>query len=269
MNYYPDIPRGELLIAAQMYTIREQIKTPDEIWRALVKLKEIGYTAIQVSGMGEIDPQLFAEYTEELGLRVVVTHVNPNLLLENPNAIIEQHKLWNCPIVGIGGAWQWLGQPGVRYTTTDYDSVCEMLNRVGETLRAAGLGFAYHNHHFEFRRLPNGQSGMEYILERVPAENMALIADLYWLQVAGVLVEQFIREHHERIALVHFKDLLIDDNNQQIFTEIGQGNMDYRLLASLCKEYGIKVAAVEQDICRRDPMESLAMSYDYLQSLEE
>ncbi|RKX34780.1 MAG: sugar phosphate isomerase/epimerase, partial [Verrucomicrobia bacterium] len=39
-------------VAAQLYTLRDHIKTPADIAASMKKVREIGYTAVQVSGMG-------------------------------------------------------------------------------------------------------------------------------------------------------------------------------------------------------------------------
>lgn len=39
-------------LGAQMFTVREQCKTPEEIEIALEKIAQIGYRAVQVSGAG-------------------------------------------------------------------------------------------------------------------------------------------------------------------------------------------------------------------------
>ena len=42
-------------IAAQLYTLREFLKTPEDIAISLKKVKKIGFDAVQVSGLGPID----------------------------------------------------------------------------------------------------------------------------------------------------------------------------------------------------------------------
>ena len=46
--------------------------------------------------------------------------------------------------------------------------------------------------------------------------------------------------------------------------EIGEGNLDWDAIVAACDEAGVKWALGEQDRSKRDPMESLKMSYDYL-----
>ena len=46
--------------------------------------------------------------------------------------------------------------------------------------------------------------------------------------------------------------------------EVGFGNIDWDDVIAACEDANVEYALVEQDICRRDPFESLKMSYDYL-----
>lgn len=63
---------------------------------------------------------------------------------------------------------------------------------------------------------------------------------------------------------VHFKDLKVNVDNSTEMAEVGEGNLDWDSIIGVCEEAGVKWALVEQDVCRRDPFESMKMSYEYL-----
>jgi len=65
------------------------------------------------------------------------------------------------------------------------------------------------------------------------------------------------------MQVVHLKDMAIV-NRKQIFAEIGEGNMNYKEIINVCRETGVEWFVVEQDVCRRDPFESLEISLRYL-----
>ena len=46
--------------------------------------------------------------------------------------------------------------------------------------------------------------------------------------------------------------------------EIGEGNLDWDAIIAVCDDVGVKWALVEQDVCRRNPFESMKMGYNYL-----
>ena len=43
--------------------------------------------------------------------------------------------------------------------------------------------------------------------------------------------------------------------------EVGEGNMNWVGILAACKAIGVEWYAIEQDICQRDPFESLTISY--------
>jgi sugar phosphate isomerase/epimerase len=49
--------------------------------------------------------------------------------------------------------------------------------------------------------------------------------------------------------------------------EIGEGNLDWADVLAACRDAGVEWLIVEQDECRRDPFESLAISRRNLRSL--
>ena len=63
---------------------------------------------------------------------------------------------------------------------------------------------------------------------------------------------------------IHFKDLKMNLESKAEIAEVGEGNLDWDEIIAACDEAGAKWALVEQDICQRDPFESIKMSYDYL-----
>jgi len=49
--------------------------------------------------------------------------------------------------------------------------------------------------------------------------------------------------------------------------EVGEGNLNWPAILDACRSSGTEIYAVEQDICQRDPFESLAVSYRNLQAM--
>ncbi|MNI72879.1 hypothetical protein D3C73_1288470 [compost metagenome] len=68
------------------------------------------------------------------------------------------------------------------------------------------------------------------------------------------------------MQVVHLKDMAIY-GRQQVFAELGEGNMNYEEIIRACRKTGVEWYVVEQDICRRDPFESLEISLNYLKKL--
>ena len=122
----------------------------------------------------------------------------------------------------------------------------EELESIVKTLKKEGLLFGYHNHDLEFVRL-GGKQIMDWLVEETDPETVQFIVDTFWVKVGGLDPAAFIRRLGGRAMAVHFKDLKVSPE-----------------IIRACDEAGAKWALVEQDICRRDPFESMKMSYDYL-----
>lgn len=252
-------------LAAQLYTIRDFMKTDEDFAASMKKIADIGYHYVQISGTGPLNWNLAREALDRNGLSCLITHVPLDDILRHPETVIEQHRILDCPIVGIGSGGAFMAEETLRMEA--FEQHVKDLRRAGTRLRDAGLKFAYHNHQFEFRRLPDGTRVMEYLLREVPEELMGLTLDVYWLQYAGMPIPDSLRRYGDRTLCLHLKDYRVNDKLQPEFAEVGQGNIPWEPILDIAEEKGIECLAVEQDTCPGDPFESLKMSYDYLQPL--
>lgn len=118
--------------------------------------------------------------------------------------------------------WPWLA-PEYR-TLENYKKLPEMLNRIGEQVTKAGLGFAYHNHDFEFTD-HHGEHGYTSILYDTDPELVKLQMDMYWVEHSSKLnPKQLIANHPGRFVMWHIKDM---DKVSRDYTELGNGSIDY------------------------------------------
>jgi sugar phosphate isomerase/epimerase len=244
-------------IAAQLYTVRNYIKTEPDIENTLKKVKEIGYNAVQVSGMGPIEPERLKSICDKLDLAICCTHIPYGRLKNDTEAVIREHKLWNCEYIGLGS------MPNeYRGSREGFLAFVKESSEIAKRIQDAGLQFAYHNHNFEFEKF-DGITGMEILLNETDPKAFGFIIDTYWVQAGGANPVEWIRKVAGRMGVVHLKDMAII-NSQQAFAEIGQGNLDWASIIKECRDTGVNWYAVEQDICLRDPFESLKISLEYL-----
>jgi len=245
-------------IAAQLYTLREFIKTPEDIKRTLQKVKEIGYSAVQVSGMGPIDPHLLKEIVDELDLNICATHTSYERLQQDLKNVIKEHQLWNCKYVGIGSLPQAYSKDREGFTRFAKEA-----SILGGELAENGLKLIYHNHNFEFER-HGDELAMNILMSKSDPDKLGFEIDTYWVQAGGGSPVSWLKKVAGRIDVVHFKDMALT-NEKQIMAEIGEGNLDWESIIDVCREINVKWYAVEQDVCTKDPFESLEISFKYLQ----
>ncbi len=248
---------NEMNVTAQLYTLREFLKTPEEIRKALRKVKAIGYHAVQASGLGPIEPQHLKQLADEAGVRICVTHISYDRLKDDLDEVIKDHKIWNCRYVGLGSMPEQF-----RSSKDGYIAFSKEFNEVSKKLFNEGLKFVYHNHNFEFEKF-DGVTGLDLLLNNTDPETFGIELDTYWVQSGGANPVEWIKKVEGRMDVVHFKDMAIKGRQQQ-FAEIGQGNLNWSNIIAVCRETNVKWYAVEQDKCDHDPFESLKISLEYL-----
>jgi sugar phosphate isomerase/epimerase len=243
-------------IAAQLYTLRQFTTTPSGLDDAMSRVKAIGYSAVQISGIGEMDPRIVKEIADRHKLSICATHISEDRLKYDLERVIQEHQLWGCRYVGVGGM-----PPEYRVNKEGYISFATEFSEIGKKLQEAGLQFIYHNHKFEFQKF-NGMTGMETIIQHADA-SFGFEIDTYWVQAGGANPVEWIYRVKDRMQVVHLKDMAISDD-QQVYAEIGEGNMDWTAILKACRDTGVEWYVVEQDTCPGDPYESLEISYRYL-----
>lgn len=244
-------------IAAQLYTLRDYTKTPEQIVSTLERVRSIGYQAVQLSGIGQIEPMNLKSITDRLGIVICATHTAYDRLIGDLDAVIKEHQLLKCCYVGLGAM-----PVKFRKDAYSYREFMRIIDPIARELADKGLKFVYHNHHFEFEKY-NGITGMEILLHETDPAVFSFELDTYWVQSGGANPVDWIRKMSGRIDVIHFKDMSIIDN-QQAFAEIGEGNLNWSDIIVACRESHIKWYAVEQDRCYRDPFESMEISFKYL-----
>lgn len=254
-------------IAAQLFTVRDFTQTREDFASSMARIREIGYRAVQISQIGAIADADIKRIADDNGLTICNTHVPVDLLQNAPDAVIEQHKLWDCRHVAIGGM-----PLECRESEDGFRQFAETANGIGETLAAAELSFSYHNHSFEFVRF-GARSGLELFFDETDPRFVQAELDTYWLQHGGADPVAWIERMQGRMPVVHLKDMVMlpslveGERPVQAMAEVGAGNMNFAAILEACQRIGVEWYAVEQDICQGDPFDSLAISYRNLRAM--
>ena len=246
-------------IAAQLFTLRDHLKTPDEIRTGMKKLAGLGYEAVQVSGLEVMDSKEFKVITEGEGLKIIATHISYERIKEDPQGVIEEHQMWNCPHVGIGG----LPQP---YRNEEgFARFAREASEAARPLIEAGLTFNYHNHSFELEKF-QGRTALDILFSESDPAGFSAEIDTYWIQHGGGNPASWLRRLKDRMQVVHLKDMAMS-GSQQLFAEVGEGNLEWPEILQACREADIEWYIVEQDTCQGDPFDSLGLSLRNLKQM--
>jgi len=153
------------------------------------------------------------------------------------------------------------------------------LSRVADAIRGEGLRFAYHHH---LGTVVERENDLDAFLRNTSA-SVGLTLDTGHAALAGIDPIRVIREHPERIAHVHCKDVrstvfngirsggrsFLDGVLAGMFTVPGDGDLDYgRILQALAEmRYdGWIIVEAEQDPAKAEPRRYQQLGLDTLRA---
>jgi sugar phosphate isomerase/epimerase len=225
---------GKRPLGVQLYTVREQAEK--DLPGVLKAIREIGYT--------EVEPywNVYSHPAAELK-RMFADHG-----LSAPSGHFDYE--------GLATKLDYAQELGLRYmvcpmlpksmwgSLDDFRKAADQFNQWGAEARKRGMRFGFHNH------------------------------DCYWITQAGYDPVAMLAKHADRIRLLHLKDRKpgfppsqqLDDAAMH-FTEVGSGTLDWKAILAAAERNRIDHMFVEQDFTDRPPLESLRISFDYLQKL--
>lgn len=155
--------------------------------------------------------------------------------------------------------WPWL-DPADR-NMDKFKLLATKLNLIGERITKSGLGFAYHNHDFEFVDY-NGTNGYEVIMNETDPKFVKLQVDLYWVsKAAPISPAELFRKQPGRFVMWHIKDM---DKVTKDYTEMGNGSIDYTKILPDAKLSGLEYYYIEQGgNFKKNSMESVQESASF------
>ena len=158
-------------------------------------------------------------------------------LLRYVDQCIEGSKIIGSDYI----TWPWLA-PEYR-TLENFKILADKLNSIGERVNEAGLGFAYHNHDFEFTD-HDGEIGYDIILADTDPDLVKLQMDMYWVEHSSQKSPaELIAENPGRYVMWHIKDM---DKVTRDYSEMGNGSIDYVTILSNLDKDALQYYYIEQ-----------------------
>ena len=252
-------------IGLQLYTLRDDLAAPAARAAVLERVAGLGVESVEPAGFDRPDltgPERLADAralraelaSAGLGLSSVHTALPA---AQAADGVFEA-------LVEAGASIAVLPVPqGLegfdRDVFADPDGIAryaEALGRLADVAARHGARVGYHNHWFEWTRLPDGRTGYDTLWgetdERVLAE-----VDLYWAQAAGQVPADVVARLGRRVQLVHVKDG--PGTTEQPPQQVAPGGGAVPLGAAL--EAG---AAVTTEIIEADAVAGGGDPYDYI-----
>lgn len=244
-------------IGLQLYTVREIFQN-DPV-RTLEQVARIGYREVEFGGGGydAMDHAMLRKTMDRLGLRSPSIHVGYDALLGQFDRSVAMAKTLGADTVVL------------PYMTDEHrneqgwQAALPNFNRFATGLQKAGLGFAYHNHDFEFTVKPGGVSLYERFLKETDPALVKIELDLYWAAHAGEDAAALIERLGSRIYAYHVKDMRADRS----MAAVGQGRTDFGALFKLKGSAGVRHFYVENDQAPAPYLPDIDTSFKTLRAL--
>jgi sugar phosphate isomerase/epimerase len=187
----------------------------------------------------------FKRLLNDLGLTTTSGHYSFANFLNKPEADMIRYLEQSIEGATILGqpyiTWPWLSPE--FHTIEKFKSLTNLLNRMGERVTKAGLGFAYHNHDFEFID-QNGENGYDIIMRETDPSLVKLQIDLYWtIHSSKLTPSQLFNKQPGRFVMWHIKDM---DKKTRDYTELGNGSIDYSVILPQATKAGLTYYYIEQ-----------------------
>lgn len=260
-------------IGLQLYTVRDAMaKDPAG---TLAKVAKVGYNSVEgATYTGSelfygMDGASFSKVLKDNGLVMLSSHYRLGEDLEGgkpmKGTILND---WNKAVddaAALGIKYMicaWLS-PTERGYLDHYKKIAGDLNTAGQICKNAGIQLCYHNHDFEFIQ-QDGKYPYQMLLSNSDPDLVKMEMDMYWMTKAKQDPMTLFAQYPGRFPLWHLKDM--DNTPKQMFTEVGNGIIDFKAIFKHAKQAGLKYFFVEQDICPGDPFDSITKSFNYIKT---
>jgi sugar phosphate isomerase/epimerase len=223
----------------------------------------MGYTEGQTAG-ANVELPMFADLAKKHGMSIVGTHYDFVKIVNDPKATMALHDKLGTKNVGIGG------MPGeARESYDGLMKFIETFNQSAALYAKEGYKLTYHNHSFEFVKVKDNKTMMDYLVSELDPNSISFVLDTCWVAHGGADVRFWLEKLAGRIDILHLKDIEPYFHEKKItqgYTEIGNGNIWWDGVLETAERIGVKHYVVEQDgrWIDGDPFKSLQVSRDYL-----
>ncbi|MFV0465441.1 MAG: sugar phosphate isomerase/epimerase family protein [Lachnospiraceae bacterium] len=156
---------------------------------------QMGFQGVELFGPDFMIPaEEMKQLLEEYGLQAVSLHAPMTAMVEQ---LIPYAQTVGMSYIGIGME--------TLKNESDVHAFAKELNRIGGICRENGLRLTYHNHTQEFAKYKD-QTIMEILMAETEPDLVSFELDAGWAAAAGVDPVQFVKDHTQRVRLLHIKE---------------------------------------------------------------
>jgi len=270
---------GKMKVAVQVYSVREAAEA--DFKGTAAALKAMGYDALELAGMYGKTAEELRAVLDEVGIPALSAHIPFAAFRDDLDKTIADYAAIGCQYVAIPSLPDEY-RPGAE----KYAETLDVIRKAGAAAKAAGMTLLYHNHDFEFEKLPSGAYGLDDMYAQVSSDLLQTEIDTCWVKVSGVDPAAYVKQYAGRCPVVHLKDFFMEGKAEGMyeligeakrearqsghfeFRPVGHGLQDMPAIVAAAAESGADWVVVEQDSSvGRTPMEAVEMSRRFLAGL--
>ena len=232
------------LISLQVYTARK-FKPYENI---LKFLSEQGLKNVELFEVEAFDET--KDLLKKYNLTAKSSHIGfdtlkkTNEIISSLKSLNVKHAIIPCPTGKPGGKFEAIFDKNEK----EWNEFGKELSSYVKIFEDNGMTLGYHNHAFEFNKLPSGKMPIECILDH--NENLKYEIDLGWV-VAGKADPIFwTKKYASKIIACHLKDFSSPDKdliNHDSQCAIGDGFIDWESVLNEIKNTNCEIFALEHD----------------------
>ena len=263
-------------LGVQLWSVNAELD--GDMVKTLRDLARLGFREVETAGLHGHAPTAFRRAIEGAGLHAVSAHyAMAELFADAPGRIAEAKALGVGWLVASSPradrplkAGDWIPAIHEAMSLAAWQENAARLNDLGRMVRSAGMQFAYHNHPIEFD-FYDGKRGFDVLLAGTDPALVKVELDVAWAVAGGADPVDLLRQHRDRIRMIHVKGLKAMPEPGRYgtdFTTSIVGHDDviaWPAVFAAAKQAGVAHAFVEQEPPFVRPiMDSLAACRDYL-----
>lgn len=209
----------------------------------LATLAALGFAKVEPYGGLFADADALTEGLLRHGLTAPSTHVSLDQLRDSLDSFIHHARAIGVKLVIVPA----IPREQRARDAEGWRALGHELAEVGRKLAPHGLHLAWHNHDFEFAKLPDGSYPLDLIFEAAP--DLLWQADIGWIHAAGEDPAHWLAKYADRVRAVHIKDAApkgekLDEDG---WTDIGDGVIDWKRLLPAIQATKADLFVLEHD----------------------
>ena len=249
-------------LSIQLYTLR----TLEDTDRILDTVAEAGYHYVETVGSHLDNAASIKAKLDSRSLKASSSHVSLAALREKPEAVAEA-----CRTLGLTHLYMPAVPPEQRDMGADgWRLLGRELGDMAHRFHEQGIRLGYHNHHWELKLKDGDKTALELIFEGAEGSPLSWQVDVAWLARGNVEPKDWIERYRSKITAAHVKDIASSGQNedQDGWTDVGSGILNWRDLWRSCREAGAQWMVVEHDK-PADPAQTARASFAFLRNIED